>query len=150
MSSPFLSIPPVPQVRSGIPTSSFAGIFPRPRSLRMRCTSQECLRPTWHCDRASYLHFHPAHTERKPGEQTHTHSQSLLHNTCHSSTFPAPMGPGSKSHTGIMALGIVISGSIAPETLVQHRILGVELENTESQAAQTRLGEERLQRRQGT
>lgn len=120
MSSPSLSIPPVPQVRSGIPTSSFAGICPRPRSLKIR--SQECLRPIWHHDKALYLHLHPAHKGRKPAEQTLTGSQSLLHNTCHSSTFPSPTGPGSKSHTRITALGIVIIGSITPETPVENRI----------------------------
>lgn len=73
-------------------------------------------------DRALSLLFHPAHTGRKPGQQTLTRSQSLLHDTCHSSTSPAPVGPGSKSHNGITALGIGISGSLAPETPVQHRI----------------------------
>lgn len=141
MSSPSLSIPPVPLLRSGIPTSSFAGICPRPRSLRIR--SQECLRPIWHHDKA----FICTCTElTQGGNQGSRHSQAARA-SCTTLVTQAPsLLLRDLDQTATHGSQPWEQSSVAPSHQGHQQRTGslrAELDNTESQAAQTRLAEKK-------
>lgn len=136
MSPPSLSIPPVPQVRSGLPTSSFAGICPR--SLRIR--SQECLRilsTSTQLTKGGNQGNRYSHAARASRTTLVTQAPSLLLWDLDQRATQGSQ-PWERS-------------SVAPSHQRHSHSTGslrAEQDNSESQAAQTRLGEKKPQRRQ--